>query len=301
MGARRTFGCMTNATAACGNLRTPRNRRNGRAGRRMASSWRFSRIAAKSVKGAALKQRLREFFVRDDPQYGALVQRYQASTPGAKVFYLLLHVLPGFLVYAVINIPVVYQLVLRLTGLSGNNLQGWSVLAIFLGWHLITPLLVLRWADKLSFKDSLSFLGLARFDVKGFFLVLPVVSSWVAAVPGLNPPSYSIYRDPSAAYGLFPGWFVALALIGNFLGEEIYFRGYLMKKIGFLGSSAWVVNSVLFALYHMWQAPTTWALIGPAFVFGLLMQWRKNLYPLIAFHFLINIVWSAIIGSLLGS
>jgi membrane protease YdiL (CAAX protease family) len=30
--------------------------------------------------------------------------------------------------------------------------------------------------------------------------------------------------------------------IGNFLGEELYFRGYLMKKIAFLGNSAWIVK-----------------------------------------------------------
>jgi membrane protease YdiL (CAAX protease family) len=49
-----------------------------------------------------------------------------------------------------------------------------------------------------------------------------------------------------------------------------------------------VVNSALFALYHVRQV-----------FFGLLMQWRKNLYPLIAFHFLVNIVWGAIIGAVL--
>ena len=92
---------------------------------------------------------------------------------------------------------------------------------------------------------------------------------------------------------------MGLGLIGNFLCEELYFHGYLMKKIGFLGAWAWVVNSALFALYHVWQAPTTWALFGLVFFFGLLMQWRKNLYPLIAFHFLVNIVWGAIIGALL--
>jgi membrane protease YdiL (CAAX protease family) len=47
----------------------------------------------------------------------------------------------------------------------------------------------------------------------------------------------------------------------------------------------------------VWQAPTTWALFGLVFFFGLLMQWRKNLYPLIAFHFLVNIVWGAVIGT----
>jgi membrane protease YdiL (CAAX protease family) len=92
---------------------------------------------------------------------------------------------------------------------------------------------------------------------------------------------------------------VGLGLIGNFLCEELYFQGYLMKKIGFLGAWAWAVNSALLARYHVWQAPTTLALFGLVFFFGLLMQWRKNLYPLVAFHFLVNIVWGAIIGAVL--
>src|ERR1700716_4677263 len=36
-------------------------------------------------------------------------------------------------------------------------------------------LMVLRWADELSFQESLSFLGLRKFDSKGLFLVMPVV------------------------------------------------------------------------------------------------------------------------------
>jgi membrane protease YdiL (CAAX protease family) len=54
---------------------------------------------------------------------------------------------------------------------------------------------------------------------------------------------------------------------------------------------------VLFGLYHVWQAPTTWALIVLVFFFAFLMQWRKNLYPLIGFHFLVDIVWGAIVGA----
>jgi membrane protease YdiL (CAAX protease family) len=261
--------------------------------------------------------RLSRFFISEDAEYDAFVTRYQAKTLTAKASCLGLHLLPGMLLYVLINCPPVHAAVLRATGISDLSLQGWSVVAVLLGWHLVTPFAVLRWADKLSFRDSVAFLSLGRFDVKGLFVILPIVfavftvvsipymqyvfpvlSDWITRVPGLNPPAYSIYRDPTKVYGLFSAWVVALGLVGNFLGEEVYFRGYLLKKIGFLGGWAWVVNSMLFALYHMWQAPTTWALIGPAFVFGLLMRWRKNTYPLIAFHCLINIVWSAIIGAL---
>lgn len=272
----------------------------------LRDDWRFS------VKG-----RLHRFLVRDDPEYQSFVDRYQASTVGAKAFYLCMHLIPGVLAYLVINVQPVYRSALRITGLSATMLQGSCLVAVIFVWHMVVPLLFLRFVDRLSFRESLSFLGLRRFDGKGLFVVMPIVfvvltilsvsymkylfpllTKWVAAIPGLDPPQYSIFRDPSAVYQYFPAWFLVIALIGNFLCEELYFHGYLMKKIGFLGGWAWAVNSVLFGLYHVWQAPTTWALMGPALVFGLLMQWRKNLYPLIAFHFLMNIVWGAIIGAL---
>ena len=262
--------------------------------------------------------RLRRFLVREDAEYGELVSQYQATTPAGKIFYLFMHLLPGLLAYVLINIPLVHAAALHSTGLSDTMFQAVCLVGVVFVWHAVVPILVLRWVDKLSFQESLRFLGLRKFDAKGFFFVMPAVfvaftvislpymkyvfpelSDWIAAIPGLNPPEYSIFRDPSGVYSLLPAWFVGLGLVGNFLCEEIYFHGYLMKKIGFLGRWTWVVNSVLFGLYHVWQAPTTWALIGLVFFFGLLMQWRKNLYPLIAFHFLVNIVWGAIIGAVL--
>lgn len=264
-----------------------------------------------------MKQRLLRFLVRDDPEYDTFINQHQAKTLATKTFYLVMHLMPGLVAYLIINVSPVYRFALKTTGLSDTMLQGCTLLAIIAVWHTAVPLIFLRWVDKLSFRESLAFLGLRRFDAKGLFVVMPaifvvltlcmlpyfkylfpVVYERLAAIPGLNPPEYSIFRDPTVFYSLFPAWFLAIGFVGNFLCEELYFRGYLMKKIGFLGSWAWAVNSLLFGLYHLWQAPITWALLPPVFVFGLMMQWRKNLYPLIAFHFLVNIVWSPILGAL---
>lgn len=43
---------------------------------------------------------------------------------------------------------------------------------------------------------------------------------------------------------------------------------------------------------HLWQIPQTWPLLGLAPAIGLLMQLRKDLYVLVAFHFFIN-MWLA--------
>jgi membrane protease YdiL (CAAX protease family) len=59
------------------------------------------------------------------------------------------------------------------------------------------------------------------------------------------------------------GWFAliaALAVLNTVLGEELLFRGFLLPRMnGAFGRGDWVVNGVLFALYHLhmpWVIPT---------------------------------------------
>jgi uncharacterized protein len=250
---------------------------------------------------------LRHFFVRKDPTYDRYAAVCQAKSSPAKLFYLLMYLLPGILVYVAINLGPVYRAELRLTGVSGRNLQfGWVMLITF-GWHMLTPFLFLRFADKLTFRQSLEFLGLNRIDLRGLFLVLPLycvgfaivalpymhflwnpISAWLETVPAFRIPAYSIFQGvPNGLYS-FPPVALLFLFIGNFLGEELYFRGYLMKKTAFLGKAVWIVNSLLFALYHFWQVPQTWPLLGLVLAFGLLMWLRKDLYLLIAFHLFVN-------------
>ena len=114
---------------------------------------------------------LQRFFLREDPTYDRYAATCQATSWAAKFFYLLMYLLPGILVYVAINVGSVYRAELRLTGVSGKNLQfGWVMLITF-GWHMLTPFLFLRFADKLTFRQSLEFLGLNRIDLRGLFLV----------------------------------------------------------------------------------------------------------------------------------
>jgi membrane protease YdiL (CAAX protease family) len=254
---------------------------------------------------------LQRFFLREDPTYDRYAATCQATSWAAKFFYLLMYLLPGILVYVAINVGSVYRAELGLTGVSGKNLQfGWVMLITF-GWHMLTPFLFLRFADKLTFRQSLEFLGLNRIDLRGLFLVLPVYcvgfaivalpymhyvwnpfSAWLGTVPAFQIPAYSIFQgEPDGLYS-FPPVALVFLFIGNFLGEELYFRGYLLKKTAFLGKAVWILNSLLFALYHFWQVPQTWPLLGLVLAFGLLMWLRKDLYVLIAFHLFVN-MWLA--------
>jgi CAAX protease family protein len=173
------------------------------------------------------------------------------------------------------------------------------------------PFVVLRYADKLTLRESCAFLGLNRVDWRGLLTVLPlfmvgfpiislpyvkyvapVIEDWTKTIPLFRIPSYSIFQDTPENIYSFPPIALLFLGIGNFLGEELYFRGYLMKKSAFLGETNWTVNSVLFALYHVWQVQQTWPMIGLVLLFGPLMKFRKGLWVMVGFHFFVN-MWMA--------
>jgi uncharacterized protein len=250
---------------------------------------------------------LRRFFVREDSLYDHYAAIGQANSRSAKVFYLLMHLLPGVLGWALINVNSIYEAQLRLTGLPGRSLQYAWLIVVACGWHMVLPVLLLRFRDKLSWKKTWEFLGLNRVDLRGLFLVLPVycalfalaalpymhwiwspLEKWLQSVPAFHMPEYTIFKGGPEGLYSFPPTALLFLFIGNFLGEELYFRAYLMKKIAFLGNAAWIVNSMLFAIYHFWQIPQTWPLVGLVLAIGLLMQLRKDLYVLVVFHLFIN-------------
>jgi membrane protease YdiL (CAAX protease family) len=253
---------------------------------------------------------LRKFFVREDSVYDHYSSQYQAKSNRLKIIYLVLYMLPGLLAFCLINIRPVFFAQVYWTGLTPKYLQYAWLLIITFGWHILSPFLILRGADKLTLRQSCAFLGLNRIDWRGLLLFLPVycvlfalvslpymrylwnpLFHWLSAVPLFHVPAYSIFNmdtsGPPPIYS-FPPIALLFLFIGNFLGEELYFRGYLMKKTAFLGRWNWIINSLLFALYHLWQIPQTWPAVGLILFFGLLMQLRKDIYTLVLFHLFVN-------------
>ncbi len=253
---------------------------------------------------------IKRFLIREDKVHDEFEANYQATTTFQKWFYLLMLLAPGIFAYILINIGPVYLAALNLTGWTGMFYQGFLMFFVTYIWHMGLPLLMLRYSDGLNFRESMAFLGFNRFDSRGMFLVLPVVfiifaflilpylqwfaipfRGWIKSVEFLAMPDYSIFLGgPNGLYNFPPVALIAL-LIGNFLGEELYYRGYLMKKTAFLGKWNWSVSGFLFGFYHFWQAEQTWPLAIPAMIFGLMMVWRKDIYVLIALHALLNIVF----------
>ncbi len=104
-------------------------------------------------------------------------------------------------------------------------------------------------------------------------------------------PDYSIFKGDLYDFPVM----LLFLFIGNFLGEELYYRGYLMKKCSFLGQHTWWITSILFALYHLWQIPETWPSILPVLIFGFMMMLRKDIYVVIILHIFLNLGYFTII------
>ena len=76
---------------------------------------------------------------------------------------------------------------------------------------------------------------------------------------------------------------VVLSIFNTFLGEEFLFHGLLLPKMnGLFGKSDWIVNGILFGLYHLhqpWGLPgnilSGWLLAYPA------KRYRSNWFPIL--------------------
>ncbi len=94
---------------------------------------------------------------------------------------------------------------------------------------------------------------------------------WVSVFPLLTEPHgfdlSSALATPAAKAQLAGAWnvwglFVLSALFNTFIGEELLFRGLLLPRMaGVFGKKDWVVNGLLFGLYHLHQP---WGILSSA-------------------------------------
>ena len=107
-------------------------------------------------------------------------------------------------------------------------------------------------------------------------MVMGPVNRALAAVPGFVPPEWwpaaanplATVKSAAEAFPdinlrnnfFFVSLYLAIGLIFNIFGEELYYRGYLLPRMrGVFGKFDWVANGVLFTLKHVYQR---WLLPG---------------------------------------
>ena len=84
------------------------------------------------------------------------------------------------------------------------------------------------------------------------------------------------------------------------LVEEFYFRGYLLPRMAAWGKWAFVLNAVLFSLYHFWQPYIYLTLILSLLPMTWLVWKTKDLRLAILTHCLLNIVGALLSFGLLA-
>jgi len=71
--------------------------------------------------------------------------------------------------------------------------------------------------------------------------------------------------------------------------EELYFRGYLLPRMTYLGKWAPAVNMLLFSLYHFWSPWENVARLLALTPFIYSVWWKRNVYLAVLVHFTINL------------
>src|SRR5262249_49078928 len=66
--------------------------------------------------------------------------------------------------------------------------------------------------------------------------------------------------------------------------EEVYFRGYLLPRMGYLGGWAPVVNALLFAGQHFWQPHNVVMIFLHSLVLTYVVWWKRNIYIAMLLH-----------------
>ena len=159
---------------------------------------------------------------------------------------------------------------------------------------------------KLGVKKWLICLGIMIAGIILSSAVSPIVE-FFKELPGLSIPDYMPFWlnpsiDPmntdmdilSPNFALKGNYLVvvimSICLLLNILAEEIYFRGWLLPKMQNFGKWSWVLNGLLFALYHtfqLWLFPMLFVL---SLATTLTVYLSKSILPAFLTHIIANFV-----------
>ncbi|MGZ8721972.1 MAG: CPBP family intramembrane glutamic endopeptidase [Aeromicrobium sp.] len=143
-------------------------------------------------------------------------------------------------------------------------------------WLWLVPLLVV--------------VGILGFGVLGI-VEQPVRDGLFGWLPAwfLNPlPTDDIGAYSSAAWTTTLSAYLILNVFAGPTVEELYFRGYLLPRMGQFGRWAPLVNVILFSLYHFWSPWQFLSRIAGVTPFAYAVWWKRNVYLGVVVHVLLN-------------
>lgn len=190
----------------------------------------------------------------------------------------------------------------------------WLLMVAGLIWQCVVSMAVLKIElGKLSLANLKDRLWLnhpldpktQKASKKKYFWVIPIIlfsflveesgmldfigTWWLATFPDFEPPTYILLN--ALATPEFEGAWYLLALVivtGIFnyiLGEELFFRGILLPKMnGVFGKFDWVMNGVLFGLYHVHKIENIPAIMIGSIFYAYLNKKYRSFYPSVIIH-----------------
>jgi hypothetical protein len=173
-----------------------------------------------------------------------------------------------------------------------------AAVVLFAGRGRPGLLAAIPYRDPMTRRDWLVLVpGLLVVGIVGFGLLAVVepairdgLFGWLPA-GFLNPlPTDDIGGYSTTAWTTTLGAYLLLNVFAGPIVEELYFRGYLLPRMGQFGSSAPLVNVVLFSLYHFWSPWQFLSRIAGVTPFAYAVWRKRNVYLGTVVHVLLNAI-----------
>lgn len=153
----------------------------------------------------------------------------------------------------------------------------------------------------LTFRNGLSEIALGAVLFVPFFFFAAFVDRMVRAGGLSSPPSRPTFLTPHGTPQEVLAFFLVVVVA---ISEETMFRGYLIRRLGFLTRSTAVgliLSTLIFTIGHGYEGSAGMFTVGVmGFIFGLVYLWRKNLVAPITMHFLQDFIGIVLVPLLLS-
>jgi CAAX protease family protein len=165
---------------------------------------------------------------------------------------------------------------------------------------------VIPYRRPLPFRDWLWLVPvLIAAEFLGFGLSMMIEPAVIDSIFGWLPDWFVRPIDPDRVGDYSrEAWLLTLAaylVLNGFVGpivEELYFRGYLLPRMEWMGRWAPLVNVSLFSIYHFWSP---WQVLGRILALAptvYAVRWKENVYLGMVIHCTGNILGIILVGSL---
>ena len=176
----------------------------------------------------------------------------------------------------------------RLARAAGETLIPYRESLPWRSWVWLVPVLLVA-----AILLSVTLAAVDGFTGRGLSGWFP---AWYAIGDGLQPlagkpiDAVAIGRYSTSSWMVTLAAYMLLNGVAEPIVEELYFRGWLLPRLGRLGRWAPFVNVVLFSLYHFWLPAQLISRLAAVLPVAYAVRWRRNVYLGMVVHVALNTI-----------